>query len=290
MVPVVRVDEDADHDHVADGADHDGADEGSDARSVDADRVGGRLVVSSDDVLRCVRCGIALRLVLGSARRAGGFGWSACGWRRGKREGGRRIVARTMTSRSHHDGLGSSPCALDDARRLKTLTPSRKHPEAPGSTRKLPMHAPGMYPRGHEPARHGVSTVTPPPASSLRACAGIVRTTHANTNTSLPGGRSLLGLRPSTHRACSVGLRPFALGAVAPLLRSPAAAPLVGTAAPLARRDGCPPRPVQDRRPTALLLASYACLRCVREDDDADPIVSQMVPTTMVLMKAQTPD
>jgi hypothetical protein len=34
MVPVVRVDEDADHDRVADGADHDGADEGADARSV----------------------------------------------------------------------------------------------------------------------------------------------------------------------------------------------------------------------------------------------------------------
>ena len=53
--------EDADHDRVADGAGHDGADEGADARSVDADRVGGRLVVNSDDVLRCVRCGIALR-------------------------------------------------------------------------------------------------------------------------------------------------------------------------------------------------------------------------------------
>eukprot|EP00966_Prymnesium_polylepis_P179862 4164406-Prymnesium_polylepis.1 len=33
------------------------------------------------------------------------------------------------------DGLGSSPCALD-ARRLKTHG-------SPGSTRKLPMHAPG---------------------------------------------------------------------------------------------------------------------------------------------------
>jgi hypothetical protein len=29
----------------------------------------------------------------------------------------------------------------------------------PGSTRKLPMHAPGMYPRGHEPTGDGVSTV-----------------------------------------------------------------------------------------------------------------------------------
>eukprot|EP00966_Prymnesium_polylepis_P056741 1312945-Prymnesium_polylepis.1 len=29
---VVRVDEDADHDRLADGADHDGADEGADAR------------------------------------------------------------------------------------------------------------------------------------------------------------------------------------------------------------------------------------------------------------------
>eukprot|EP00966_Prymnesium_polylepis_P044057 1021309-Prymnesium_polylepis.1 len=52
---VVRVDEDADHGHVADGADHDGADEGADARRVDADR--GRLVVVSDDVLRCVSYG-----------------------------------------------------------------------------------------------------------------------------------------------------------------------------------------------------------------------------------------
>ena len=43
----MRVDEDADHDRVADGADHDGADEGTDARLVDADRVGGRLVVGS---------------------------------------------------------------------------------------------------------------------------------------------------------------------------------------------------------------------------------------------------
>ena len=44
-------DEDADHDRVADGADHDGADEGADARLVDADRVGDRLVVGSEDVL-----------------------------------------------------------------------------------------------------------------------------------------------------------------------------------------------------------------------------------------------
>ena len=51
----MRVDEDADHDRVADGADHDGADEGADARLVDANRVGGRLVVGSDDVLRYVR-------------------------------------------------------------------------------------------------------------------------------------------------------------------------------------------------------------------------------------------
>eukprot|EP00966_Prymnesium_polylepis_P221281 5118801-Prymnesium_polylepis.1 len=49
------------HDRVADGADHDGADEGGDARLVDADRVGDRVVVGSDDVVRCVRCGIALR-------------------------------------------------------------------------------------------------------------------------------------------------------------------------------------------------------------------------------------
>ena len=151
------------------------------------------------------------------------------------------------------------------------------------------MHAPGMYPRGHEPARHGVSTVTPPPHQA----SGLVRASYErrmHTNTSLPGGLLLFGLRPSTHRACSAGLRPFALGAVAPLLRSPAVPPLIGTAAPLARGDGCPPRSVCDRRPTALLLASYACIRCVREDDDADPIASQMVPITMVLTKAQTPD
>eukprot|EP00966_Prymnesium_polylepis_P033739 784259-Prymnesium_polylepis.1 len=54
-VAVARVDEDADHDRVAGGADHDahGADEGADARLVGADRVVGRLVVSSDDALRC---------------------------------------------------------------------------------------------------------------------------------------------------------------------------------------------------------------------------------------------
>jgi hypothetical protein len=95
---------------VADGADRDGADhEGADARLVDADLASGRLVEGSFDVLRCVRCGIALRVWFGSARRAGGSGWSACGWRRGKREGGRGIVARTVTSRSCHDGLGSEP-------------------------------------------------------------------------------------------------------------------------------------------------------------------------------------
>ena len=54
----MRVDEDADHDRVADGADHDGADEGADARLVDADRVGDRLVVGSEDVLRCVSYGL----------------------------------------------------------------------------------------------------------------------------------------------------------------------------------------------------------------------------------------
>ena len=165
--------------------------------------------------------------------------------------------------------------------------------------RKVPPGGkPGKYPgtrtRGHEPARHGVSTVTPPPHQA----SGLVRASYERlmqTQTlRCPAlgqvGLLLLGLRPSTHRACSAGLRPFALGAVAPLLRSPAVAPLVGTAAPLARGDGCPPRSVCDRRPTALLLASYACIRCVREDDDADPIASQMVPITMVLTKAQTPD
>ena len=92
-------DEDACHDRVAGGADHDGADhEGADARLVGADLASGRLVEGSCDVLRCVCCGIALRSWFGSARRAGGVGWSACGWRRGKREGGWRIVARTVTS------------------------------------------------------------------------------------------------------------------------------------------------------------------------------------------------
>eukprot|EP00966_Prymnesium_polylepis_P018963 436992-Prymnesium_polylepis.1 len=58
---VVCVDEDADHDRVADGADHDSADEGANARLVDAefaDRVGGRLIVGSEDVLRCVSYGL----------------------------------------------------------------------------------------------------------------------------------------------------------------------------------------------------------------------------------------
>jgi hypothetical protein len=67
----VRGDEDAYHDRVADGADHDGADDGADARLVDVDLPCGRLVEGSF-ALRCVRCGIALRLVFGSARRAAG--------------------------------------------------------------------------------------------------------------------------------------------------------------------------------------------------------------------------
>ena len=176
--------------------------------------------------------------------------------------------------------------------RTKHAPGTSTHPKGPESTpgrkaRKVPRDADTWTRTGTPRSEY----CHPPPASSLWACAGIaVRTAHANTNTSLPGGRCLLGLRPATHRARSVGLRPFALGAVAPLLRSPAVAPLVGTAAPLARGDGCPPRSVCDRRPTALLLASYACIRCVREDDDADPIASQMVPITMVLTKAQTPD
>ena len=96
---VVRGVEDAYHDRVADGADHDGADhEGVDARLVGADLARGRLVEGSCDALRCVCCGIALCLGFGSARRAGGVGWLACGWRRGKREGGWGIVARTVTS------------------------------------------------------------------------------------------------------------------------------------------------------------------------------------------------
>ena len=62
----MRVDEDADHDRVAGGADYDGADEGADARLVGADRVVGRLVVSSDHALRCLAAGLRcdLRLVM----------------------------------------------------------------------------------------------------------------------------------------------------------------------------------------------------------------------------------
>eukprot|EP00966_Prymnesium_polylepis_P030929 719665-Prymnesium_polylepis.1 len=55
---------------VADGADRDGADhEGADVRSVDADLASGRLVEGSVDVLRCLRCGIALRLMRGVIER-----------------------------------------------------------------------------------------------------------------------------------------------------------------------------------------------------------------------------
>ena len=67
----MRVDEDADHDRVADGADHDGADEGADARLVDADRVGGRLVVGSEDVLRCVSYGLYDSAVMTEGDREG---------------------------------------------------------------------------------------------------------------------------------------------------------------------------------------------------------------------------
>ena len=97
---------------------------------------------------------IALRWVLGSARRAGGFGWSACGWRRGKREGGRGIVARTMTSRSCHDRLSLIPCALDEwTEALDAGPPLPK--EAMGPTSKCGhTHAGGFA--GHEDAnRHG---------------------------------------------------------------------------------------------------------------------------------------
>ena len=124
--------------------------------------------------------------------------------------------------------------------------------------RKVPQGGkPGKYPgtrtRGHEPARYGVSTVTPPPASSLQGLCGHLYERLMQTQTlRCPAlgqvGLLLLGLRPATrYRARSVGLRPFALGAVAPLLRSPAATPLisqwgpqmallllVGTGAPLA--------------------------------------------------------
>jgi hypothetical protein len=132
------------------------------------------------------------------------------------------------------------------------------------------MHAPGMYPGGHKPTGDGVSTVTPPPASSLQGLCGHLYERLMHTNTSLPVGLLLSGLRPAAHRALLSGLRPIALGAVAPLLCSPAVAPLVGTIAPLARRDGCPPRSVWDRRPTAFLPSSYACIRFVRADEDAD--------------------
>ena len=67
----MRVDEDADHDRVADGADHDGADEGADARLVDADRVGDRLVVGSEDVLRCVSYGLYDSAVMTEGDREG---------------------------------------------------------------------------------------------------------------------------------------------------------------------------------------------------------------------------
>ena len=67
----MRVDEDADHDRVADGADHDGADEGADARLVDAGRVGDRLVVGSEDVLRCVSYGLYDSAVMTEGDREG---------------------------------------------------------------------------------------------------------------------------------------------------------------------------------------------------------------------------
>eukprot|EP00966_Prymnesium_polylepis_P025113 579256-Prymnesium_polylepis.1 len=54
---------------------------------LDADIAGG-LLVEGSVALRCVRCGIALRWVFSSARRAGGLAWSACGWRRGAGSGG----------------------------------------------------------------------------------------------------------------------------------------------------------------------------------------------------------
>ena len=67
----MRVDEDADHDRVADGADHDGADAGAGARLVDAGRVGDRLVVGSEDVLRCVSYGLYDSAVMTEGDREG---------------------------------------------------------------------------------------------------------------------------------------------------------------------------------------------------------------------------
>ena len=94
-VAVVRTDdEDACHDRVAGGADHDGADhEGADARLVGADLVSGRFVEGSCDVLRCVCCGIALRLCLA---------------RRGERavSAGRRVAGGVGSGRA---GGGSWP-------------------------------------------------------------------------------------------------------------------------------------------------------------------------------------
>eukprot|EP00966_Prymnesium_polylepis_P057082 1322184-Prymnesium_polylepis.1 len=55
---------------------------------------------------------------------------------------------------------------LDDSRLTRRPGSTRKHPEA-----ELPMHAPGMYPRGHEPtAGDGVSTVTHGSRSPRASC------------------------------------------------------------------------------------------------------------------------
>ena len=141
---------------------------------------------------------------------------------------------------------------------------------------------PGTRTRGHEPIGDGVSTVTPPRIKPPGLCG------H-RTNDSCKHKHF------AARRACALGTSPLRSRGRRPAAslsgRDPPHFPMgAADGAPLARGDGCPPCSVCDRRPTALLLASYACLRCVREDDDADPIVSQMVPTTMVLMKAQTPD
>ena len=163
--------------------------------------------------------------------------------------------------------------------------------------RKVPPGGkPGKYPgtrtRGHEPARHGVSTVTPPPhqasglvrvsqyerlmqTQTLRCPAGVVSWDFAP----LPIGHALWDFAPSL---LGPSPRCFALRPLPPWL-GPLPLLLVGTGAPLALCVTVAPL-------LSCLPLTYACIRCVREDDDADPIASQMVPITMVLTKAQTPD
>ena len=97
----MRVDDDAYHYRVAGGADHDGADEGADARLVGADRVFGRLVVSSDDALRCVAAGLRCGGCVVIERRRDG---DADGVREKRRDSDEeQDVTRTVTLRSDHD-------------------------------------------------------------------------------------------------------------------------------------------------------------------------------------------